>query len=166
MGLMQIPGVHRDDGGDRTSQSQDEGGSGQVLAKGRTGVSILPNLLRDSYQSLPTRQFLLTNALTSPGPDAHIVFRVPLTILSKAIPSIGEFPYDPANSPPTWSGPTLFLKGAKSKYINRRNIPVAEQFFPKSRLEILDAGHWVHAEQPIETVRLVKEFLQGIGETA
>lgn len=32
------------------------------------------------------------------------------------------------------------------------------------RLEILNAGHWVHAEQPGETVRLVKEFVEGVGK--
>lgn len=32
------------------------------------------------------------------------------------------------------------------------------------RLEVLDAGHWVHAERPIETVKLVEEFIKGIGE--
>lgn len=41
-----------------------------------------------------------------------------------------------------WEGPALFIKGAKSKYINKRNIPVIEGFFPKARVETLDAGHW------------------------
>jgi pimeloyl-ACP methyl ester carboxylesterase len=30
------------------------------------------------------------------------------------------------------------------------------------RMEVLDAGHWVHAEQPGETLRVVKEFMEGI----
>lgn len=30
------------------------------------------------------------------------------------------------------------------------------------RLEALDAGHWVHAEKPIETVELVRSFIQGV----
>lgn len=29
------------------------------------------------------------------------------------------------------------------------------------RLETLDAGHWVHAEQPAETIRLIGEFVEG-----
>mgnify|MGYP001590748766 CR=1 FL=1 len=32
--------------------------------------------------------------------------------------------------------------GAKSKYINRRNIPLIEEFFPNMKLITLDAGHW------------------------
>lgn len=113
-------------------------------------------------QMLPTRQFLLTNTRSTGGPDAHLTFRLPLKLLSAAIPSIGDFPYDPAQSPPQWTGPTLFLKGEHSKYINKRNIPVAKEYFPNMRLEVLDAGHWVHAEQPAETVRIIDEFLRAI----
>jgi hypothetical protein len=28
------------------------------------------------------------------------------------------------------------------RYINRRNSPVIEEFFPNMKLEILDTGHW------------------------
>jgi hypothetical protein len=28
------------------------------------------------------------------------------------------------------------------RYINRKNLPIAEQLFPNMRLETLDAGHW------------------------
>ncbi|GAA6024065.1 hypothetical protein JCM8202_004235, partial [Rhodotorula sphaerocarpa] len=47
---------------------------------------------------------------------------------------------------------------SRSKYINSRNIPVIKQFFPDSRLETLDAGHWVHAEKPKEFVELLYDF--------
>ena len=114
-------------------------------------------ILAKTEPILPTRQFLLTNAMTK---DGRIAFRVPLDLLSKAIPSIGDFPYTPEEA--TWDGPVLLLKGEHSKYINRHNIPVTKEFFPNMRLETLDAGHWVHAEQPNETVRLVKEFIQGV----
>ncbi|KAF8755091.1 Alpha beta-hydrolase [Rhizoctonia solani] len=59
----------------------------------------------------------------------------------------------------TWNGATLFVKGAKSKYINRRNMGVMEQFFPNMKLETLDTGHWVHAEKPQEFVELVSNFV-------
>ena len=32
--------------------------------------------------------------------------------------------------------------GAKSKYINRHNIPIFEQYFPNMKLVTLDTGHW------------------------
>ena len=34
------------------------------------------------------------------------------------------------------------MKGAKSKYINKYNIPIAKEFFPGMSLETLDASHW------------------------
>ena len=53
---------------------------------------------------------------------------------------IGQFPYPPFER--TWEGPALFVKGGKSKYINKRNIPTIEGYFPKARVETLDTGHW------------------------
>ncbi|GFZ42772.1 hypothetical protein JCM24511_00490 [Saitozyma sp. JCM 24511] len=112
---------------------------------------------------LPTRQFLLTNTRTHP--HGHLTFRIPLGLLASAIPSIGDFPYEPPPpvnaTSPQWTGPTLFLKGEHSRYLNRHNIPVAERFFPNMRLEVLDTGHWVHAEKPAETVAMVEAFVKG-----
>lgn len=105
---------------------------------------------------MPTRQFLLTNAITAP--DKTVKFRIPLDIIHESIPSIGEFPYQPGEV--SWSGPTLFIKGEHSNYINRRNIPVCKEFFPSMELETLDAGHWVHAERPMEFVDLVDKFVR------
>jgi len=34
------------------------------------------------------------------------------------------------------------VKGAKSKYVNKHNIPIAKELFPGMSLETLDAGHW------------------------
>ncbi len=90
--------------------------------------------------------------------DKTLSFRIPLDILSEYIPHIGDFPYGPGEV--SWDGPTLFVKGKQSKYINRRNLPDCEAFFPKMKLEILDTGHWVHAERPGEFVDVVSRFVQ------
>lgn len=121
-------------------------------------------MLQEVEPDLSARQFLLTNARTeTKNGEEHLVFRLPLDLLAEEIPSIGTFPYTPpppkSETSPTWDGPVMFLKGAKSKYINKRNIPVCEAFFPNMKLETLDAGHWVHAEQPAETMRLITEFV-------
>jgi pimeloyl-ACP methyl ester carboxylesterase len=81
------------------------------------------------------------------------------------IPEIGGFPYTPpppvSETSPQWEGPTLFLKGKKSPYINRKNIPICEAYFPNMQLVTLDAGHWVHADQPGETTDAVAKFIAG-----
>lgn len=117
-------------------------------------------------QALPTRQFLLTNSELDKR-TGYIRFRIPLDILSEHIPDIGDFPhtFDTASGSTdgvTWAGPTLFVKGEHSKYINTRNWAACEAFFPNSKLERLDTGHWTHAEKPREYVDMVERFVKGV----
>ena len=59
-----------------------------------------------------------------------------------------------------FEGPTLFIRGAESRYVQDQDIPTLQQLFPNSRVEtVADAGHWVHAEQPEAVYRLVRDFL-------
>lgn len=114
------------------------------------------------------RQFLLTNAELKEG---KIGFRNPLAILDGAIGRIGEFPFKTGEV--QWKGPTLFVKGSKSAYINRHNAPRTLDYFPNSVRTLFDSrarssfsdasfsivnpqsiveletGHWVHAEQSV-----------------
>ncbi|GAA5929560.1 hypothetical protein JCM3775_002375 [Rhodotorula graminis] len=112
-------------------------------------------ILAKTEPDLGVRQFLLTN-MDRANPSSPYKFRLPLHFLRNAIDEIGHFPYAPGER--VFEKPSLFLKGAKSKYINSRNIPIIKQFFPDSRLETLDAGHWVHAERPKEFVELLQSF--------
>ncbi len=59
-----------------------------------------------------------------------------------------------------FEGPTLFIKGANSGYIQAADIPNIQMLFPQSRLLSLpDAGHWVHAEQGPALASAVAHFL-------
>lgn len=84
-----------------------------------------------------TRAFLLTNLDTTVQP---FKFQVSLDIIASSLPDLGGFPYKPGER--SWHGNALFVKGAKSKYINKDNIPIAKEFFPGMFLETLDADHW------------------------
>ncbi|TXT07335.1 hypothetical protein VHUM_03055 [Vanrija humicola] len=111
-----------------------------------------------------TRQFLLTNAVSVKDADGKSVlgFRVNLPVLHDAIDTLGEFMYDAAEADhPTWDGPTLFLYGRNADYVREDNLPAARAFFPRLEAVGVDAGHWVHAEQPDETVRIIAEFVKG-----
>jgi len=105
--------------------------------------------------TLAVRQFLATN-LVRPTAKEAFRWRIPVDILARAIPGIGDFPY--ASGERTFDRPTLFIKGAKSKYINRKNEHLLREFFPHSKLEVVDAGHWVHSERPADFQRLIVEF--------
>lgn len=77
---------------------------------------------RLARQDPSIRQFLLTN-LHRASSDEPWTFRVPVDTIKRHLAQIGDFPYDVGSR--TWDGRTLFVKGAKSKYLNRKNIPVA-----------------------------------------
>lgn len=114
-------------------------------------------ILQSYEEDYGIRQFLLTNLLPTTIDEPYHKFRLPLSIIEDSIPAIGDFPYAPGER--QWPGRALFIKGEKSKYINRHNVPIAQQYFPNMKAEtIYDAGHWVHSEQPLEFAKLVGDF--------
>ena len=59
-----------------------------------------------------------------------------------------------------FEGETLFIKGERSDYINASNFSEIIDLFPNNQLaEITDAGHWVHAEKPVQFIDVVLKFL-------
>ncbi|MEX1033212.1 MAG: alpha/beta fold hydrolase [Cellvibrionaceae bacterium] len=59
-----------------------------------------------------------------------------------------------------FEGPTLFLRGEKSKYIAERNRAEIMEKFPRGKIvTVKDAGHWLHAEQPQAVADSVIEFI-------
>ncbi|TBU50464.1 alpha/beta-hydrolase [Dichomitus squalens] len=116
-------------------------------------------VLKPYEQDPMIRAFLLTNLEhQSAHHQRPLKFRVPVGLLGDSIPDLGDFPWSPGER--TFDGPTLFIKGKKSKYINRHNIDTVKAFFPNMVLEELDAGHMVHAERPNEFKALVTNFIQ------
>ncbi|KAK4048645.1 hypothetical protein OIV83_004615 [Microbotryomycetes sp. JL201] len=103
------------------------------------------------------RAFLLTN-LEHKAESDEWRFRLPLDYLVNAIDEIGKFPYEQGTR--TYEKPTLFIKGEKSKYINRKNIPIIKEYFPNSEVKTLPTGHWVHAEKPKEFIAELDSFLK------
>lgn len=66
-----------------------------------------------------------------------------------------------ANSLPEeqYEGPTLFVQGVNSKYINPAELADYQQYFPAAQIApIANAGHWVHAEQPQEFLATLRKF--------
>ncbi len=59
----------------------------------------------------------------------------------------------------TFVKPTIFLRGDRSKYILDDDIPAILKIFPKADFQtIANAGHWLHADQPDEFVKLCSDF--------
>jgi len=50
--------------------------------------------------------------------------------------------------------PVIFLKGAKSDYIDPSDYPYILRIFPAAEIkEIANAGHWLHSDQPEEIAK-------------
>jgi len=103
------------------------------------------------------RQFLLKNLTRNEG--GKFFWKINLGTIQNKIENVGE-----ALSPAfRFEKPTLFIGGAKSAYIRPSDWKSIESIFPGSKIiEIAGAGHWVHAEQPEQFVKIVREFLSGI----
>jgi pimeloyl-ACP methyl ester carboxylesterase len=60
----------------------------------------------------------------------------------------------------TYDGPTLFVRGGRSRYIEDSDWPAIVALFPQASLRTIpDAGHWLHAEQPRAFFETVNAFL-------
>ncbi|WP_026972444.1 alpha/beta fold hydrolase [Aliagarivorans marinus] len=62
-----------------------------------------------------------------------------------------------------YEGPCLFIKGARSDYIEAKYQPQVAQIFPHASLKIIEqTGHWLHAEKPDIFNRLTERFLHSL----
>lgn len=94
-----------------------------------------------------TKMFLLKNLYWQKQGDGteHLAWRFNLALLNKEIEKVGEALAESAK----FDGPTLFISGAKSDYIQRKDVDLIAGHFPKAEFEIVEnAGHWVQAENP------------------
>jgi pimeloyl-ACP methyl ester carboxylesterase len=101
------------------------------------------------------RQFLLKNVYRKSRDE--LAYRFNLSSLEENIDEVGvELP--PRSMSET---PALFLRGANSGYITRRDEALIKAHFPNSEIaDIPDAGHWLHAENPDEFYKKVVSFLE------
>ena len=98
------------------------------------------------------RQFLLRNLAYE---DGLFSFKCNLNFISECYPQImlGL----ETNTP--YSGPTLFIKGGESDYLNMEHKEVIDSLLPKSKVKIIQgAGHWLHAEKTTAFNKIVKDF--------
>ncbi|KAL5333475.1 Alpha/Beta hydrolase protein [Aspergillus crustosus] len=123
-----------------------------------TKQSDADKILQDYEESLPIRQFLLTNLVRSTK-DQTMKFRVPLSTLGESLKEMGDFPFGEPGSV-QYKGPTLVVRGTKSPYVSEDTLPAIKGFFPDSRVVDVDAGHWVISENPEAFRKAVVEFLQ------
>ena len=100
------------------------------------------------------RQFLLKNLYWVE--QGKLGLRFNLDVLKNKMEEIGESV--PATS--VYDGPTLFLRGDRSEYIQPNDYPEIQKHFPNSQIETVEkAGHWLHAENPKQFFEKALNFL-------
>jgi len=101
------------------------------------------------------RAFLLKNLYRVNKNE--LAFRIDLNIIMNSLNEVEKAL--PSNL--FYEGKTMFIKGQKSKYINDHNSLGVKVQFPNSEIvEISNAGHWVHAENPVDFVKQTLFFLK------
>ncbi|CEJ56658.1 Putative Alpha/beta fold family hydrolase [Penicillium brasilianum] len=114
-------------------------------------------ILEEYEESLPIRQFLLTNLVRSEE-DNTLKFRVPLSTIGDSLDNMADFPFSEADGK-QYKGPTLFVRGTKSRYVTDETIPAIKKFFPNAQIADVDAGHWLISENPEAFRQAVLKFL-------
>ena len=98
----------------------------------------------------------LTSFLTQSLDVAEGRWRLNLDALASNMASILDFPAREA----THDGPTLFLSGAASDYVDRSYRPTIQSLFPNARFaRVPGAGHWLHADNPRAFEANVRAYL-------
>ena len=116
--------------------------------------NLVDGKLSELIPELGVRQFLLKNVYWKE--KGQLDYRFNLESLTENNPEIGEA----LPSFTVFENKTLFLKGANSDYITQNEAPIIEAHFPNSKIvEIKNAGHWLHAENPKDFYIEVSDFL-------
>lgn len=62
-----------------------------------------------------------------------------------------------------WAGPSLFIKGELSPYIQSEHYSLIHKLFPKAEIKILPGtAHWLHVERPVVFNQIVLDFLKNV----
>lgn len=112
------------------------------------------NVLKLALHDEGTVQFLMKNINRSKEGGFELKMNLPLLY-----ESYDQILKDIRFSSPL-NMPTLLVKGANSSYINNEDVEQFKKTFVESSfVEIPNAGHWVHADQPDLLVEKILEFL-------
>ena len=101
------------------------------------------------------RQFLLKNLYWVE--KGTLGLRMNLKVLKEQVSEVGEALSQFA----VYDGPTLFLKGDRSEYIQASDEALINRHFPHAEIiSIPRAGHWLHAENPKAFFEAVSLFVK------
>ena len=105
-------------------------------------------------QNIGIRQFLAKNLYWKN--QGELALRINLPVLIENIEEVGKA----LNNEAMYKGDTLFLGGSNSHYIETEDEYIIKNHFPKASIKtISNAGHWLHAENPLDFYSEVLNFI-------
>ena len=111
-------------------------------------------ILAQYVKEFGIQQFLLKNLYWIE--KGKLAWRMNIPVIVENMKTIlGEIPNEISQTP------SLFLRGEKSSYILEDDFDEINEIFLNSTFEtIYNAGHWLHAENPIDFFSIVSEFIE------
>lgn len=109
-----------------------------------------------NFVSVPgIRMFLLKNL--EKNDDGSFRWKLNLEVINNHLENVGQ-----ATLPTkVISIPTLFIRGINSDYVTDEDIMEIRKYYSNSMVESIgNAGHWLHAEQPVAFMTTALEFLK------
>lgn len=111
-------------------------------------------VLAERISDFGIRQFLMKN-LYRKDPNT-LALRINLPVLAEKVSEVGE----PLPLGAIFRGAVLFLIGGRSGYVTPEDEVLISRHFPNYEIrKIRGAGHWLHAENPVEFYQNVMNFL-------
>lgn len=111
--------------------------------------------LEDYISDQATRQFVLTNLVRNE--EGSFDWRLNKDSLRKNYANLRA----ELEATQSFTKPVLFVKGSQSPYIQTEHEAQIMELFPVASVKvIIDAGHWLHAEQPQALQKILLKFLQ------
>jgi pimeloyl-ACP methyl ester carboxylesterase len=108
------------------------------------------------------RGFLLQNLRSTPQ---GLRWRIDLDAIEAAHDELLDFPAPAAGM--RYTGPCLFVRGARSDYVLDAHLPAIRSLFPAARVHtVAEAGHWTHAERPDAFLEALVPFLRNAPHAA
>ena len=126
-----------------------------VHASSRTAIE---EQIKNLIPNPSVRLFILKNIHRRS--DNTFEWKLNIPAIHEALPAMMGPVLEDKKMYPITGFPVLFLKGEKSDYINSENIPSIFSHYPNAKLVIIpEAGHWLHADQPVLFKNALLDFL-------
>lgn len=111
------------------------------------------DMLAQAVPEAGVRGFLAQNLVRA---GDGFAWRVNLEAIAGAITDLVDFPV-PGKA--RFAGPSLFLRGGRSDYVESHHETTIRHYFPGAALHTIDgAGHWAHAEKPEDFLAHAEAF--------